>query len=149
MSRSVPARLVLATRFARRDHLQGAWWPASRDLVLELPPLLAAAGHRLHGIYGVTLNREEWPDAPLLAQPLPVRSPTINWYGLAEAHLAVLHCVGGMRVTLLLLPPDTAEDVALTAMLMAATPGNDLSAAETLTWARDRAAADAGAVRGA
>jgi hypothetical protein len=84
-------------------------------------------------VLGVALNREEWPDAPLVLQPLPTtRGPKISWYGLTEPHLAMLYCSGHNQIALLVLPPDTPEEVALTAMLMAAAPGNCLTTTETL-----------------
>jgi Family of unknown function (DUF5994) len=131
-------RLVIAERPARRDHLHGAWWPHSTDIEHELAPMLTRALTRVHAVLGVTLNREEWPGAPLLLQPLPTRSPKISWFGLTEPHLAVLHCGGQNRIALLVLPPDTLDEVAVTAMLMAAAPGNRLTTNETLASAREQ-----------
>lgn len=131
-------RLVIAERPARRDHLHGAWWPHSTDIERELAPMLTRALTRVHAVLGVTLNREEWPGAPLLLQPLPTRSPKISWFGLTEPHLAVLHCGGQNRIALLVLPPDTLEEVAVTAMLLAAAPGNRLTTNETLASAREQ-----------
>ena len=131
-------RLVIAERPARRDHLHGAWWPHSTDIEHELAPMLTRALTRVHTVLGVTLNREEWPGAPLLLQPLPTRSPKVSWFGLTEPHLAMLHCGGQNRIALLVLPPDTLEEVAVTAMLMTATPGNRLTTTETLARAREQ-----------
>jgi hypothetical protein len=126
-------RLVIAERLARRDHLHGAWWPYTTDIECELAPMLSLASTRLQAVLGVALNREEWPDAPLVLQPLPTtRGPKISWYGLTEPHLAMLYCSGHNQIALLVLPPDTPEEVALTAMLMAAAPGNCLTTTETL-----------------
>jgi hypothetical protein len=44
----------------------------------------------------------------------------------------MLYCSGHNQIALLVLPPDTPEEVALTAMLMAAAPGNCLTTTETL-----------------
>ncbi|HZC73006.1 MAG TPA: DUF5994 family protein [Jatrophihabitans sp.] len=126
-------RLVIAERPARRDHLHGAWWPYTTDIERELTPMLKLALTRLRAVIGVALNRDEWPGAPLVLHPLATSSPNISWYGLTESHLAVLHCGGHNRIALLVLPPDTPEEVALTAMLMAAAPGNCLTTTETLT----------------
>lgn len=131
-------RLVIAERPVRRDHLHGAWWPHSTDIEHELAPMLTRALTRVHAVLGVTLNREEWPGAPLLLQPLPTRSPKISWFGLTEPHLAMLHCGGQNRIALLVLPPETIEEVAVTAMLLAAAPGNRLTTSETLARAREQ-----------
>lgn len=130
-------RLVIAERLARRDHLHGAWWPHSTNIERELAPLLSLALTKLHTVLGVTLNRDEWPGAPLILQPLTTRSPKISWYGLTEPHLAVLHCGAQNRIALLVLPPDAPEELAVTAMLMAAAPGNCLTTTETLARARE------------
>ena len=134
-------RLVIAERPARRDHLHGAWWPYSTNIEHELAPMLTRALTRVPAVLGVTLNREEWPGAPLLLQPLTTRNPKISWFGLTEPHLAVLHCGGQNRIALLVLPPDTVEEVAVTAMLMSAAPGNRLTTIETLARAGERGSA--------
>jgi hypothetical protein len=131
------ARLVITERPVRRDHLHGAWWPYTTDIERELAPMLSLASTRLRAVLGVALNRDEWPGAPLTRQPLTTNRTKISWYGLPEPHLAVLHCGGHTRIALLVLPPDTPEAVALTAMLMAAAPGNCLTTTETLTSARE------------
>lgn len=131
-------RLVIAERLVRRDHLHGAWWPRTTDIEQELAPMLSRALTRVHAVLGVALNREEWPGAPLLLQPLPTRSPKISWFGLTESHLAMLHCGGNTRIALLVLPPATPEAVAVRAMLMAAAPGNSLTTTDTLARAREQ-----------
>lgn len=136
MTARCDTRLVIAERPARRDHLHGAWWPYTTDIERELAPMLRLAVTRLSAVLGVALNRDEWPGAPLHLQPLATSSPKISWYGLTEPHLAMLHCGGHNRIALLVLPPDTREQVALAAMLMASTPGNCLTTTETLTRAR-------------
>jgi hypothetical protein len=130
-------RLVIAERLTRRDHLHGAWWPYTTDIERELAPMLKLAITRVRAVLGVTLNRDEWPGAPLLLQPLTTSSPKISWYGLTEPHLAMLHCGAHNRIALLVLPPDAPEEVALTAMLMASTPGNCLTTTDTLAKARE------------
>jgi uncharacterized protein DUF5994 len=132
------ARLVIAERLTRRDHLHGAWWPYTTDIERELAPMLSIAITRFRAVLGVTLNRDEWPGAPLLFQPSATGRPKISWYGLTEPHLAMLHCGGHNRIALLVLPPDAPEEVALTAMLMASTPGNCLTTTATLAKAREQ-----------
>lgn len=125
-------RLVITQRPTRRDHLHGAWWPYSTNIELELGPLLTATATRFRAVLGVMLNREEWPGAPASRQPAGAGRTKLSWYGLPEPHLVVLYCVDQRRIALLLLAPDTPEQVALTATLMASTPGNGLSTTETL-----------------
>ena len=135
-------RLVITERPVRRDHLHGGWWPHTTDIERELAPMLRLATTRFHSVLGVALNRDEWPGAPLVVHPPTPTRTRVSWYGLPEPNLAVLHCGGHHRIALLVLPPDTPEAVALTAMLMAAVPGNCLSTAETLISAREHVHAE-------
>lgn len=132
-------RLVFARRPNRRDHFQGAWWPTSTDVTRQLQWLLTTDAAQALGITGVTLNRDEWPNAPLVVRALATKNPNVNWYGLTESNLAVLHGKTG-RLSLLVVPPETPEGVAQTAMGMASAPGNLLGTAETLSQAYARAA---------
>jgi hypothetical protein len=130
-------RLVITERPVRRDHLHGAWWPHTTDIERELAPMLSLAVTRLRAVLGVSLNRDEWPGAALELRSPSMTRIRVSWYGLTESHLAVLHCGGQNRIALLVLPPDTPKEVALTAMLMASSPGNSLTTAETLTSAQE------------
>jgi hypothetical protein len=130
-------RLVIAQRPTRRDHLHGAWWPYSSDIDQELAPMLAFVGARFGAVFGVMLNRDEWPDVVVTGYQARVGKPKLSWYGLAEAHQMVLRCDRSRCLALLVLPPDTPEPVALSATLMACAPGNALTTEETLSraWA--------------
>ncbi|GAB2458799.1 hypothetical protein GCM10027265_04960 [Jatrophihabitans fulvus] len=103
--------------------------------------MLVTAAPSVPAVIGVSLNRSEWPGAPLMFRAFATHSPTLSWYGLPEPHLAVLQCTGRRRLVLLLVPPDTSRRAATAAMAMASTPGNALSAHQTLEFALLRAAA--------
>jgi len=133
------SRLVITNRPTHRDHLHGAWWPRTTDVDRELPLMLATAVARFGVVLGVMLNRDEWPGATLAGQAARWSKVKVSWYGLPEAHLVVLHCSGARRIALLLLSPDLPERIAVTATLMASTPGNALSTEEVLATAHDRA----------
>lgn len=137
--KTTESRVVLAQRPTRREHLHGAWWPRTSDITHELEPMLALITERFGAVHGVMLNRDEWPGSELGAAHRKIGRTKISWYGLPEAHQAVLLCDHARRITLLLLPPDTPERIALTATLMACTPGNALSTDETLVRARAEA----------
>lgn len=132
-------RIVIAHRPTLRDHLHGAWWPYTTDIERELAPMLATVASRFRAVVGVMLNRDEWPTAALNWLPAQAGRLKISWYGLPESHLVVLHCSAQRRIALLLLPPDTPEEIAVTAALMASTPGNGLTANEILAIARAQA----------
>jgi hypothetical protein len=132
-------RLVIAQRPTRRDHLHGAWWPYSTDIEREIIPLLTAVAVRFRAVWGVMLNRDEWPAITPSSQPARAGKTRLSWYGLPEPHLVVLQCSEHRRIALLLLPPETPEQIALTAILMASAPGNELTAVDTLARARAQA----------
>ena len=98
--------------------------------------MLGLVRARFGAVFGVLLNRDEWPDADVASQQSRNGRTKISWYGALERHQMVLLCDRSRRLALLVLPPDTPEPVALTATLMACAPGNVLSTDETLTRAR-------------
>ena len=98
--------------------------------------MLALVEARFAPVLGVMLNRSEWPDAAVAGHQTRVGKTKVSWYGLADAHQVVLMCDRSRRLVLLVLPPDTPEDVALSATLMACAPGNALTTEETLARAR-------------
>ena len=101
--------------------------------------MLTQAASRVNTVLGLSLNRDDWPGAPISVPTTFMRTPKISWYGLEEPHLALLHASGPTRLALLVLPPDTPEEVALTAMLMTTSPGNCLGTTATLSLAWERA----------
>ncbi len=125
-------RLAIAERPTVRDHLHGAWWPYGTVIEPELVPLIEAVGTRFRSVLGVMLDHDEWPSAPRDWQPDGVEHATLTWHTLPEPHLAILRCSGHYRLRLLVLPPDTPEDVALTATLLAVRAGNELTTSQAL-----------------
>ena len=93
--------------------------------------MLQAAYRRFRAILGVTLTLEEWPGSDIAHHYCGSRTK-VNWYGLASRDLAVLHVDGPRRINLLVVPPGTPESVAITAMLMACTPGNSRTPGQLL-----------------
>ncbi|HEY2166632.1 MAG TPA: DUF5994 family protein [Jatrophihabitantaceae bacterium] len=133
-------RLLLAEHPTLRDHLHGAWWPRSGDITGELAPLLRVVAARARVVFGVALNRDEWPGAPLALHPTITGRVKVAWYGLSEPHLMVLRLDRQRKLALLVVPPETLENVALAAMLMASQPGNDRTTTDVLARAAARTA---------
>ena len=140
-------RLVIASRPSLRDHLHGAWWPHTNNIDAELAPLLTAVACRFHAVLGVMLNRDEWPTLQPSGHPIRVGTTKISWYGLPESHLVVLHCSSYRRIALLVVPPETPEQFAVTATLIASAPGNALTAGQTLAKASSQPLTPARAAR--
>jgi hypothetical protein len=108
-----PPRLQLGARGIRPGRLDGAWWPYSRDLAQELPPLLKVLDPLLGRITHVTVHRESWAG-------VPGRVPGVNhiarlgWYDVEQDPdtICLLSYTVG-RWDLLVVPPTaTAEDAA-------------------------------------
>lgn len=83
-------------------YVDGAWWPRSRDLAAELPTLFAALTARLGVIERVAYNLAEW-------DPAARRLETVKLGGFhyQGAHTIDVSDTHGVRVTLLVVPPET------------------------------------------
>jgi hypothetical protein len=84
----------------------GAWWPRSRDLAVELPELVAALE-----LLGVRIERFTHPRQPW--ETLPPRKVTVNGrlvrtgaFGTMHPQLVSLTAEGGRRIDLLVVPPE-------------------------------------------
>ncbi|MFF7445802.1 MULTISPECIES: DUF5994 family protein [unclassified Streptomyces] len=113
-------RLRLAPRAALPRPLDGAWWPRSRDLLAELPRLLAGLPREWGHVSSVTVNGATWSATPgrILVSNQVVRlhrNPAV-----AAPHTVVLLAPGQGRWDLLVVPPDTSEQAAQSLMTAAA-----------------------------
>ncbi|WMX46227.1 DUF5994 family protein [Streptomyces roseicoloratus] len=80
-----PGTLALTPHTSLAGLLDGAWWPYSRDLTTELPPLVDALRGRCGRITRITANPGPWPvsptrspsaDMPCTSAGSPNRTPT-------------------------------------------------------------------------
>lgn len=125
-------RLRMTPRLVHANRLDGAWWPRSTDLIIELPQLLDAVSRRIGRIRGVLLNQEEWLPTPVDWTPAGNHRVRIGWYGHQEAHMAVLIGDSAKRVDLLVIPCSDDPRSASAAMALATAMGNTLSGPEAL-----------------
>jgi Family of unknown function (DUF5994) len=103
-----PARLSLVRPGGGPVRIDGAWWPRSRDLAKELPPLLAVLDSRWGRISYLTVEDSAWLDGPA-AMVLGGHTLRINRSVSANHRNAVcLLCPGVGRCDLVVLPPETA-----------------------------------------
>lgn len=122
----------MAPRLIHANSIDGAWWPRTSDLIIELPPLLHALARRLGRIRGVLLNQGEWTPTPVDWTPAGNHRVRIGWYGHQDAHMAVVIGDSAKRVDLLVIPPDTDPTSASAAMALASSMGNTLSGPDAL-----------------
>ncbi|MFJ8912737.1 DUF5994 family protein [Amycolatopsis sp. NPDC102389] len=114
------ARLRLKPKAPATGYVDGAWWPASRDLATELPFLLVVLAVQLERIERVTYNLTAWPPAP---RRLVVESGNVRLEGFRSQHtdtLTVIGTAGRRRLTLLVVPPETEPDLAHRLLMTAA-----------------------------
>ncbi|WP_329133864.1 DUF5994 family protein [Streptomyces sp. NBC_01476] len=109
--------------------LDGAWWPRSRDLAVELPLLIEALESRWGRVSRVAVNPRHWPVIPKKVA-LSGRVVHVGWFGPEQDPNALL-LLGNRegRWDLLVIPPQTSEETAARLMAEASAPHNLRNAA--------------------
>jgi hypothetical protein len=94
------------------EHIDGAWWPQSTDLVTELPALLSALAERLGQVVMVGYVRNGWTNTP---PEVDVAGHTIELLGFDSAEPASVILIGhdGHHLTLRVIAPGTSKQGAL------------------------------------
>lgn len=123
---TVPARtprLRLKPKAPRSGYVDGAWWPHSDDLTVELTDLLAVLSARLGRIDRVLYDLSPWTKAPrkLVTGGREVR---LDGYRLQPINTIEVLGLDGDRLVLLVIPPRTDASDAHTTMMSAAEPNN-------------------------
>ncbi|ORW53569.1 DUF5994 family protein [Mycobacterium parmense] len=105
------------------EHIDGAWWPRSYDLIGELPGLLASVAERLGRVVIVGYRRNGWQETPPLAE---IGGHTVELLGFTSDESATVILIGehGHHLTLEVVRPDTSEDAARDALKRAAVPAD-------------------------
>jgi hypothetical protein len=117
-----PPRLRLRPPGALTGHVDGAWWPRSRDLAAELPELLAAIAAQMQPVGRVSYHPADWDPAPRRVV-VGAQSVRLGWYRLMPA--GTVDVISGLRrITLIVVPAETPADVADDLLSRAANPAN-------------------------
>lgn len=116
-------RLRLKPKAPISGYVDGAWWPHSDDLPIELPDLLAVLSVRLGPIDRVIYNLSDWAKAPvkLLTTGRVVR---LGGYHRQPVNTIEVLGVNRSRTVLLVVPARTKPDHAHDIMMAAAAPNN-------------------------
>jgi hypothetical protein len=127
-------RLALKSELSGRGHVDGGWWPHSRDLQAELPDLIEAMCDRLGPVETVTYHLEDWavPPRRIVQDGAAVR---LGGYRL-QAHGSVDIIARKQRATLLVVDPDTSEQLARATLTAASDEGNTETIPALLAHAR-------------
>jgi len=104
------SRLQLRPSGPITGHVDGAWWPRSRDLAAELPALLEAIGPQMRPVGRISYNPADWDPAPRRVV-VGAESVRLGWYRLMPA--GTVDVISGLRrLTLIVVPAGTAADIA-------------------------------------
>jgi hypothetical protein len=115
-------RLCLKPDAPATGSVDGAWWPASRDLAAELPAVMDAVAGRLGRVEAVSYNIDAWEAAPRKAR---IGGDVVRMSGFhTQAHDTVDVLGARRRLTLLVVPPDTEPAAAQAALAAAGREGN-------------------------
>jgi hypothetical protein len=133
---SPAVRVRLKPRSAHRGMVDGAWWPRSRDLTRELPPLIAALEEEpgWGPIHHVTVNVRRWPD---IVKKVRTGNHVVRvgWFDAEQDphDICLLSLRQHGRWDLLVVPPELDPAAALALMVAASTPGTTQTASALLT----------------
>ena len=113
------------------DSVDGAWWPHSRNLEVELADLIDHFPVDAGRVGRVLFSRPDWLNCP---RRVAIERGFIKTGSFPndDTHLVVLKLSSGVHLKVLVIPPDTAPDSARAILLRAATPGEELSAGSLL-----------------
>jgi hypothetical protein len=116
-------RLRLKPKAPTSGYVDGAWWPHSDDLPIELPDLLAVLSVRLGPIDRVIYNVSEWAKAPT---KLPTGGRMVRLGGYYRQPVNTIEVIGLNRskIVLLVVPARTDPDHAHDILMAAAAPDN-------------------------
>jgi Family of unknown function (DUF5994) len=103
--------------------VDGAWWPASRDLAAELPGLVAALDGRLDAVERVSFRLDDWDAVP---RRVRIGDRVVRMGGFHSQPAATVLVTGGTyrTITLLVVPPGTDADTARAILATASSAGN-------------------------
>ena len=119
----ITPRLRLKPKGSTAGSVDGAWWPHSDDLPVELPDLLAVLSIRLGPIDRVTYNFADWATAPA---KFPTGDEMVGLSGYYQQPGNTIQVVGVdcAKLVLLVVPTRTEAEHAHDIMMSAAGPNN-------------------------
>ncbi|MCX2933537.1 DUF5994 family protein [Mycobacterium sp. CVI_P3] len=124
-------RLRLKPKGPRTGRVDGAWWPHSQDLEMEVPDLFAVLSVRLGPINYCLYKLTEWVKSRSKI-PIGERVVRLSGYNRQPSNTVEIQGLGGRTVVLLVVPAATGPDRAHAIMMAAATPDDTSTVDELL-----------------
>jgi hypothetical protein len=124
---AVAPRLVFPHVVARRTMLDGAWWPRSRDPVVEVSDLVVALDACQLPISRIMLNPSGWDSHPRRIG-VAGRTVRLGWFATLDAEHLIATTSEDKRVDLFVVSPDASSASADVALTMAASGPDALTA---------------------
>lgn len=123
-----PLRLQMAEH-PGRNHVDGGWWPQSRDLAVELAELVDHFPARFGRIVRALVSAPDWDPAP---RRIPVAGGyvKVGSFPRDDSHLIHLKTSDRTMLYVLVVPPRFTHSQGDEALLASATAGNAHSATE-------------------
>jgi hypothetical protein len=116
------ARLSVKPDAPTTGFVDGAWWPASRDLAAEVPALAAELSDRLGPVQSVSYSIGAWEPAP---RKITIGTSAVRMAGYRTQDHDTVDVIGDRRrLTLLVVPPETDPRAAHGALAAASAVGN-------------------------
>lgn len=141
---AVPGRAPLRLRMAEHPgsgHLDGGWWPHSRDLAVELADLADHFPPRSGRIVRALISPPDWDPAP---RRIAVARGyvTVGSFPRDDTHVILLTTSDRTVLCMLVVPPGFTRDQGDEALLASATAGNAHSATDLLEEVTNQPATD-------
>lgn len=122
-------------------HMDGGWWPQTRNLPAELPSLLTSLERVIGHVALVGYHLNAWDKAP---DHLDVGADRVLLQGFTadEPHSVVVIAKSGQRLTLLVISAESTELLAEQALSRSSAPSANPGITREAEKATDRAMAD-------
>jgi Family of unknown function (DUF5994) len=115
-------RLSVKSESPATGSVDGAWWPASRDLAVQIPELVAALAARMGPVERVGYNLDAWDAVP---RRVRVGGDVVRMDGFRSQPAATLRMLGRRKgLTLLVVPPEADEQAAQRILATASRDGS-------------------------
>lgn len=125
-----PLRLRMA-EVPGKGHVDGAWWPHSRDLVVELADLVDHFPSSSGRIVRAVVSPPDWDSTPHLV-PVSGRKVKVGAFPRDDTHAILLRTGDRRLLHVVVVPPGFTPEQGSEALKASAEAGNPHTAAEVL-----------------